>query len=139
MPTASALAASLGLDGAARLALQLAVAAPAVAAAGWIWLRCRDAELRAVALLCACLLCSPYLLDYDLSWLGLAVAWYVRLGMREGWLPREREMLLAAWLLPLLLVPLYALLHVQAGMLGILAVLFLTLRCMRPGVQSTSL
>jgi hypothetical protein len=52
-------------------------------------------------LVAATLLCSPFLLSYDLAALALPVAWVAAQAERTGWLPWERLGLLAAYVLPL--------------------------------------
>jgi alpha-1,2-mannosyltransferase len=79
----------------------------------WIWLRCPEQDLRMAALVCGSLLTSPYLLDYDLAWLALAIAWFGRYGVRHGWLRGEREMLAAVWLLPMFVGAVHVVTHMQ--------------------------
>jgi hypothetical protein len=62
------------------------------------------------------------LLILPIAWLG----WHAA---RHGWLPGEKFMLLAAWLLPGLIVPLAAILGMQAGPLLVAA--FLGMLCRR--------
>jgi hypothetical protein len=57
--------------------------------------------LRAAVLVCASLLVSPYLFDYDLTWLGLLIAWYARHGLARGWKRYEREWLVGLWFAPI--------------------------------------
>ena len=78
----------------------------------WVWLRCPHQDLRAAALVTGSLLTSPYLLDYDLAWLALPIAWFGRYGMHHGWLRGEREMLVAIWLLPMFVT----VIHLVTGM-----------------------
>ncbi|MGG5822762.1 glycosyltransferase family 87 protein [Falsiroseomonas sp. HW251] len=51
-------------------------------------------------------LVSPFLLDYDLLLLGLPLAFVLRAALREGWLPWERIVLLAGFVLPFVARPL---------------------------------
>lgn len=122
-------------------ALQLAVAAGVAVTTGWIWLKCRSHDLRAAALVSGSLLASPYLLDYDLAWLALPLAWFAVRGMRCGWLRGERELLAAAWVLPLVMVAIYKLFRVQLApfvLLGLfLAILRRTRREVTSGVAAT--
>jgi len=57
-------------------------------------------SLRAATLICASLLVSPYLYDYDLVWYGVLIAWYCRHAMVRGWRRGEREWLVVLWLAP---------------------------------------
>ncbi len=77
-----------------------AIALGAVALMIDFWRRATAFALRAAMLMCATVLVSPYLYDYDLAVLALVVAWYVRDGMARGWLRGEREWLVVVWLSP---------------------------------------
>ncbi|MDB5974826.1 MAG: hypothetical protein JWR07_1586 [Nevskia sp.] len=74
------------------------------------------------------LLVSPYVLNYDLAWLALPIVWFVGYCLRNGWLRWEREILAAAWVLPLLIAPLATLLHAQLGPFVLLAFFCVVLR-----------
>ncbi|MDQ0141772.1 glycosyltransferase family 87 protein [Cupriavidus necator] len=77
------------------------VAAAALASVIYAWARPCSFALRAAVLVCAGLLVPAYLYDYDLAFLGLAIAWLGLHGHRHGWLRGERELLVLLWLLPL--------------------------------------
>jgi hypothetical protein len=80
-----------------------AIGALCAAAALWqIWRRPTPLALRAAALMLATFLVSPYVFDYDLAWLAFPIAWLTAHGLQHGWQRGERELLLAAWLLPAL-------------------------------------
>lgn len=79
------------------------VAALAMCAAFQVWRKDSSPGLRAAVLAVATLLVSPYVWYYELTWLGIAIAGLVSDGVRRGWLRGERELLVAAWLLPLYL------------------------------------
>lgn len=53
----------------------------------------------------ATLLCTPFLLDYDLVCLALPIAWVVAEALRTGWQPWEKVVVLAAYTLPLMSLP----------------------------------
>lgn len=131
IPTTFIFARLLGLPATAAYGLAGAVALFAAAAVAWVWLRCRDFALQAAALAAASMLVSPYLFDYDLAWLGLALAWFTVHALQHGWLRWEREVLVAAWLLPILMQPLYWLLHIQLALFVLLALLLMILRRVR--------
>jgi alpha-1,2-mannosyltransferase len=48
------------------------------------------------------LLCTPFLLDYDLVCLALPIAWIVAEALRTEWQPWEKIVVLAAYTLPLM-------------------------------------
>jgi hypothetical protein len=85
----------------------------AVLAVWFVWRRCQDWGLRGAALMTATFLVSPYVFDYDLAWLAFPIAWLALTGLRDGWLRGEREVLIAAWLLPLMMAPIATATHVQ--------------------------
>lgn len=100
---------------------------------GWVWHVCQNAALRSATLAVATLMVSPYLLDYDLVWLGLAIAWFASYAIRYGWRSGEREMLVLAWLLPLCMVPIHRLLQVQLAPFILLALFLMMVRRVREG------
>ncbi|CAN7679868.1 DUF2029 domain-containing protein [Trinickia sp. LjRoot230] len=73
----------------------------AAATVCYAWYRSAPHALRAATLACASLMVSPYLYDYDLTWLGVVIAWYASYAMERGWKPGEREWLIVLWLMPL--------------------------------------
>jgi hypothetical protein len=83
-------------------AVQIALAAMLAASLAWLWRSDAAFELKAAALAVGSLLATPYVLDYDLVVLGIAVAYLARLGLSEGFRAGEISLLAAAWLAPLL-------------------------------------
>lgn len=116
--------------------LQCLVALPVAAAVGWVWIRCKDVSLRSAAFIVGSLLVTPYLLDYDLAWLALPIIWFACYAMRFGWLQGEREMLVAAWLLPLVMTPFAMATHVQIAPFVLVLFLLLILRRVRGMLQT---
>ena len=102
MPTVFSFLRLLGTPITAAYMGHTVVALGAATVVWWVWRYCVHGPLRAAALTTATFLISPYLLEYDLTWLALPVAWMTALGTKEGWLRGEREILVAVWLLPLL-------------------------------------
>ncbi len=99
------------------------VAIGAVAVAAWIWLRRADFSLRVTALCAAMILATPYVLDYDLIILSVALAFLMRRGMEHGFLSGQKIVMGLMWILPMLarhwggyLVPLTP--PVMMGVLG---------------------
>jgi hypothetical protein len=68
----------------------------------WLWLRRPEgpAESRAAAALAAAFLMTPFTWIYDAPALGVAAVFLAVAARRDGWLPGERAVLLAACLLP---------------------------------------
>ena len=89
--------ASLALAYAAQAAAALAAAAALVALA---WRRPKSPAL-GPALVAATLLVSPYMLDYDLLLSAIPLAWLFAEARKGGFLPWEKVLMLAAYVLPL--------------------------------------
>jgi hypothetical protein len=117
----------LGVPATLAYGLHGALALAAAAAMVMVWRRTADPGLRGSALVAATFLCSPYLYDYDTTWLALPVAWLSMIGLRTGWLRGEREVLLAAWVYPLFGPALANATQIQLGPFVPCALLGLTL------------
>ena len=116
MPTAYVCAVSVGLSPLVAMVLQMIVA---LGAAGCVWAvwRSRQAppEAKFATLAAASLLVSPYLFYYDLTWIGLALAWLVKLGMKRGFRTGEREFIAAVFVASGFVTESYGLVGVQLG------------------------
>lgn len=82
-------------------ALHAMVATAALAAVVYAWTWPCSFALRVAVVVCAGLLVPAYLYDYDLAFLGFAIAWLGMHGHRNGWMWGERELLVLLWVLPL--------------------------------------
>lgn len=131
MPTVFAFVSLLGGGTALAYVLHAFVALLAVAAVIWVWRRSQPLALRASALVAATFLVSPYVFDYDLAWLALPLGFLAVDGIRRGWLRGEREVLLAAWLLPMVGTAFATATALQLGPIVSLGLLVLVLRRMR--------
>ncbi len=109
---------------AAQAALALAVAASLV----WLWRSGAAYELKAAALACACLLATPYVLDYDLMVLAVAIAFFARHGLTHGFRDYEITVLAVAWVAPLIARSVAGLAGLPLGLIVLLALYALTLR-----------
>jgi hypothetical protein len=83
-------------------AVQTALALMLAASLAWLWRSDVAFELKASALASGSLLATPYVLDYDLVVLAVAIAFFVRHGLRRGFRTFEISVLAAAWIVPLL-------------------------------------
>jgi hypothetical protein len=83
-------------------AVQIALAVTLAASLAWLWHSAAAFELKAAALAVGSLLATPYVLDYDLVVLGVAIAYFARFGLNQGFHPWEISLLAAAWSTPLL-------------------------------------
>jgi hypothetical protein len=115
--------ASIPMAYAAQSALTLAVAACIV----WLWRSAAAFELKAAALAVACLLATPYVLDYDLVVLGVAIAFLVRHNFARGPYPYEATVLAVAWIMPLLARTIMSATGVPFGLLTLVAVFTTTM------------
>jgi hypothetical protein len=106
MPTVFGAANRMGLSVGLAYAIHAAVAAIAVAAMAGLWVRNARATLRAAGLLIASLLCQPYLMAYDLVWMGLVLLLLWQDSMTHAWRRGEVTVMVVAWLSPVVfLVP----------------------------------
>jgi alpha-1,2-mannosyltransferase len=83
-------------------AVQSALALMLAASLAWLWQSDAAFELKASALATGSLLATPYVLDYDLVVLAVAIAFFARHGLRRGFRDYEISLLAAAWIVPLL-------------------------------------
>jgi hypothetical protein len=88
-----------GEAAAAIAAVALALAMIAAAMASWRRMG-QDGLASGAAMLAATALASPYLFNYDLPFLVLPVLWLVREGLRSGFRPWEKALLVALWFAP---------------------------------------
>jgi alpha-1,2-mannosyltransferase len=109
---------------AAHAALALVVAASLV----WLWRSPAADELKAAALPCACLLTTPYVLDYDLVVLAISIAFFVRYGLAHGFRDYEISLLALAWAAPLVARGVAGATGVPLGLIAVLLLFVLTLR-----------
>ena len=113
-----------------------AFACAAAASVIYAWSRPCSFALRAAVLSIALLLVPPYLYDYDLAFLAIAIAWLGIHANRCGWLTGERELLVVLWLLPLYGLLAGSWIGVQLMPLGL--VLALALATWRVRLERTS-
>jgi hypothetical protein len=128
MPSVFSFLRLLGMPDPAAYAIHAVAAVCSVVAVWHVWRCCRDWQLRGAALMTATFLVSPYVFDYDLAWLAFPIAWLTLTGLRDGWLRGEREVLVAAWLLPLLMTLIAGTISIQVGPFVLGALLWITVR-----------
>jgi hypothetical protein len=83
-------------------AVQASLLASLAASLAWLWHSDAAFELKAAALAVGSLLATPYVLDYDLVVLAIAIAFLARHGLDRGFRDFEISLLAAAWIVPLL-------------------------------------
>ena len=96
---------------------------------GWqLWRSDAAFELKAAALALGSLLATPYVLDYDLVVLAVAIAFLARHGLRHGFRNFEISLLAAAWIVPLLSRSIAGATYLPLGLLVQLALYAFVLR-----------
>jgi len=121
-----------GADVHTAYAIQIALALSLAASLAWLWHSDAAFDLKASALATASLLATPYVLDYDLVVLAVAIAFFARHGFAHGFRDYEISALAAAWIVPLISRGLAGATGIPLGLIMMLALFCLTLhRAMR--------
>ncbi len=115
MPTTFALLRMWHVPVGPAYAAHLTLAVFATVGVWQVWRRSGDWQLRGAALMAGTFLLSPYVFDYDLAWLAFPIIWMALIGLRDGWRAGEREILVAAWLMPLAMAGSVRVLLLQPG------------------------
>jgi hypothetical protein len=109
-------------------AIQIALGLTLAASLAWLWQSDAAFELKASALATASLLATPYVLDYDLVVLAVAIAFFGRHGLSRGFRRFEISLLAAAWIVPLLSRVIAGATGIPLGLLVVLALYVFTLQ-----------
>lgn len=109
-------------------AVQTGLALALAAALVWLWRSPAAFALKAAALATACLLATPYVLDYDMVVLAVAIAFMAAHGRTHGFLAWEKTGLVAVWAAPLVARSLTDLTLMPVGTAAMLVLFALTLR-----------
>jgi len=109
-------------------AMQIALALMLAASLARLWRSNAAFELKAAALATGGLLATPYVLDYDLVVLAVAIAFFVRHGLNEGFRNFEISGLAAAWIVPLLSRGIDGVTGIPLGLLALMSLYGLALR-----------
>ncbi len=109
-------------------AMQAALLATLAASMAWLWHSDAAFELKAAALAVGSLLATPYVLDYDLVVLAVAIAFLARYGLNHGFRSFEISLLAAAWIAPLLSRSIAGLTTIPLGLIVMLALYAFVLR-----------
>jgi alpha-1,2-mannosyltransferase len=118
---------NLGADVRTAYAIQIALGLTLAATIAWLWRSDAAFELKASALATASLLATPYVLDYDLVVLAIAIAFFARHGFKRGFRDYEISLLAAAWIVPLLARAVAGATGLPPGLIVMLALYSLTL------------
>jgi hypothetical protein len=93
------------------------VTAAVILGCAWLWRSKADLALKGAGLATAALMATPYVLDYDLVLLGIAIALLVARGLTYGFMHWEKTLLAVAWLAPGVTRSLATLVPLQLGFL----------------------
>ncbi|HLZ02050.1 MAG TPA: glycosyltransferase family 87 protein [Bradyrhizobium sp.] len=116
-----------GADVHTAYAIQIALGIILAATLAWLWRSEVAFELKASALATASLLATPYVLDYDLVALAIAIAYFARHGFKCGFRDYEISLLAAAWIVPLVSRGLAGATGIPSGLIVMLALYGFTL------------
>jgi alpha-1,2-mannosyltransferase len=108
-------------------AAQLAAILGAATVTALVWRAGGRLAPRAAVLVAGALVAAPLLLTYDLMLAAVAATWLLRDADHGGFLPWEKTLLAAVFILPLLAEPVAATVHIPLGPLAGLALLGLGL------------
>lgn len=128
MPSAFALLRMSGLAPGQALLLHFLLVVPVVALTWVIWRRSRNYNLNSAATACLALLASPFLYDYDMALLGVAIAFLAPEIARSGWWWGERVVLPLAMIWPIAVGWTALFTGMQLGLLGPVLLLLVVLR-----------
>ncbi|WP_028350795.1 glycosyltransferase family 87 protein [Bradyrhizobium murdochi] len=109
-------------------AAQASLFALLAASLAWLWHSDAAFELKAAALALGSLLATPYVLDYDLVVLAVAIAFFARHGLNNGFRDFEISLLAAAWIVPLLSRSVAGVSYIPLGLFVELALYALVMR-----------
>ena len=112
----------------AAYAIQIALGLTLAASLAWLWQSAAAFELKAAGLATGSLLATPYVLDYDLVVLAVAIAFFARHGLSRGFRRFEISLLAAAWIVPLLSRAISGVTGIPLGLLVVLALYVFTLQ-----------
>ncbi|WP_423956496.1 glycosyltransferase family 87 protein [Bradyrhizobium sp.] len=127
-----------GADIRTAYAIQIALGLVLAASVAWLWRSDSAFELKAAGLATASLLATPYVLDYDLVVLAIAIAFVARHGFIYGFRDYEISVLAAAWLTPLLTRAVAGITGIPLGLMVLLALhLFIMRRALHDREAAT--
>jgi len=90
---------SLGWSVMTSYMVQACISVPTMAILGFLWFRGLN-EATSAATAAGALLITPYVLDYDLVVLAICITFLASNGMKQGFLPWEKTLLVFVWLVP---------------------------------------
>lgn len=124
MQTIFAFAKLIGISNTISYVLQIIFSLSSIIAVTWAWYK-RVFPMAFVILCTSILMATPYALFYDLTILGLAIAWYGWHCFQHGWLLGEKIVLTLAWFTPFLSFLFVKLVNIQITPIISLAIMIL--------------
>lgn len=100
MPTVYGFVRLLGGSNTFAYCLQVIFFILAIGIVGFTWYH-RIFPMAYIILTVSIFFATPYAMLYDLTILGLTIAWYGWYAFKQGWFPGEKEVLILAWFMPL--------------------------------------
>lgn len=125
--------AGIGTAYAVQTGLALCIAASLVR----LWRSEATHELKAAGLAAACLLATPYVLDYDLVVLGLPIAFMAAHGLKSGFRDYEVTLLAVVWLSPLVTRSIAGATSIPLGLVAMLSIYALIIHRAASDVSAT--
>lgn len=101
-------------------AAQSALAIGLATTLAWLWRSNASFDLKAAALATASLLATPYVLDYDLVVLAVAIVFFTRHGLAHGFHRGEISLLALAWIMPLVTRSIAGALDIPLGLISMM-------------------
>ena len=108
--------------------IQASLLVSLAASLAWLWHSDAAFELKAAALAVGSLLATPYVLDYDLVVMAVAIAFLARYGLARGFRDFEISLLAVAWIMPLLSRSIAGVAAIPLGLIVMLALYAFVLR-----------
>lgn len=102
-------------------AVQILIAVVVAVSLVWLWRSPAAFALKAAGLAVGSLMATPYVLDYDMVVLAVAIAFFAAHGLKHGFGPYQITLLAAVWITPLLTRSLGAALQLPVGFLAMAA------------------
>jgi hypothetical protein len=93
----------------------------------WLWRAPLASDLKAAALPCACLLTTPYMLDYDMVVVAVSLEFFARFALARGVRDFEISVLAFAWIAPLFARSIAGVSGIPVGLASMLALYALIL------------
>lgn len=118
----------IGLGNGPAIVAQVLLAVGVAAAVAWVWWRNIPTPVAAAVLAVGTLLATPYSFNYDLTLLAVPIALLGWNGHWHGWLRGEREVLVLAWLLPLIMAPISSFSGFPLGFVGLALLMLVAMR-----------